>query len=159
MAAEPYYVTAEALERLRQNLNELRTSKRAEVLERLKEAKALGDLTENSEYDAAKQAQAINEGKIAEMEDLMKRAVVIKGRDHYATVVIGSRVEVKQGLKTIAYTIVGPEESDPAKGFISNESPLGKNLLGKAVGDEFSVKNLLGKEIKYKILKISAGVK
>lgn len=159
MAQEPYYVTAEALERLREKLQELKTTKRSEILERLKEAKALGDLTENSEYDAIKQAQAINEGTILEYEDLMKRAVVIKGRDHYTTVVIGSRVEVKQGLKTMAFTIVGPEESNPAGGFISNESPLGKNLLGKSVGDEFIVKNLLGKEIKYKVVKISAGVK
>ncbi len=159
MAHEPYYVTAEALERLRVTLQELKTEKRSEILERLKEAKAFGDLTENSEYDAAKQAQALNEGKIMELEDLMKRAAVIKGRDHYSTVVIGSRVEVKQGLKSSAYTIVGPEESDPSKGYISNQSPLGKNLLGKSIGDEFVMKNLLGKEIKYKIVRISAGVK
>jgi len=159
MAQEPYYVTAEALERLRQKLGELKTVKRRQILERLKEAKDQGDITDSAEYDAAKQAHEQNESKIADMENMLKRAVIIKARDHYVTVMIGSRVEVRQGLKKIAFTIVGPEESQPSQGFISNESPFGKQLLGKKVGDEFEMKNARNATSKYKILKISQGVK
>ncbi len=159
MAQEPYYVTTEALGRLRQKLEGLKTVKRQQILERLKESKDQGDLSDNAEYDAAKQAHEQNESKIIDTEDMLKRAVIIKGRDHYSTVMIGSRVDVRQRLKKIAFTIVGPEESQPSQGFISNESPLGKLLLGKKVENECEMKNMLGIAVKYKILKISAGVK
>lgn len=151
---KPYYVSEEGLARLKEKLEYLKTVERQRLIERIKEAKDQGDLTENAEYEAAREAQALNEAKILELETLIKRAEVIKKRSHTQTVMIGSTVQLKQGEKKLEFTIVGPEETDPAKGFISNESPLGQALLGKKEGDEVVMTNLVGKEIKYRIIKI-----
>jgi transcription elongation factor GreA len=153
MATKPYYISEEGLAELEAELEHLRTVKRREIAERIKEAKALGDLSENAEYQEAKEAQAANEGRIAELEDLIRRAVVIKKRGGLERVWIGSTVEVKSGAKRRTFTIVGSEESDPDKGFISNESPLGQAFLGKKVGDEIEIETPAGK-VKYKILAI-----
>ncbi len=153
MNAKPYYVSEEGLQELKKELEYLRNVKRREIAERIKEAKALGDLSENAEYQEAKEAQAENEGRIAELEDLLRRAVVIKKRGGLERVWIGSTVDVKSGKKYRTFTIVGSEESDPDKGFISNESPLGQAFLGKKVGEEVEVETPAGK-VKYKILSI-----
>ncbi|MBI1975013.1 MAG: transcription elongation factor GreA [Parcubacteria group bacterium] len=133
---KPYYISEAALKELKDELETLRLTKRHEIAERLKEAKAMGDLSENAEYQEAKEAQAFNEGRITELEDLIRRAVVIKKRAASEMVLVGSTVEVRDGVKRRKFTIVGPEEADPAKGIISNESPLGAALLGKRVREE-----------------------
>jgi len=150
---KPYYISESALEELKRKLQELKTKKRREIAERLKEAKSMGDLTENAEYQEAKEAQAFNESRIAELEGRLRRAVVIKKKPSPDKVAVGSTVEVKSGIKRRSFTIVGPEEADPTKGFISNESPLGSAFLGKKVGDEVVAKTPAG-QVKYKIAKI-----
>lgn len=150
---KPYYVSEESLKELGKELEVLRTAKRREIAERIKEAKALGDLSENAEYQEAKEAQAINEGRIIELEDLMRRTVVIKKRKELERVWIGSTVEVKSNAGHRTLTIVGSEEADPGNGYISNESPLGQAFLGKKVGEEAEAETPNGK-IKYKIVSI-----
>lgn len=150
---KPYYITEAALKELKSELEMLRTKKRLEIAERLKEAKAMGDLSENAEYQEAKEAQAFIEGRIVELEDLIRRAAVIKKRSDSERVLVGSTVEVRDGIKRRKFTIVGPEEADPVKGLISNESPLGASFLGKRIGEEVSV-NTPGGVRKYKIVVI-----
>ena len=153
MITKPYYLSEEGLAELKKELEDLSLVKRREIAERIKEAKSLGDLSENAEYQEAKEAQAANEGRIAELEDLLRRAVVIKKRGNLERVWIGATVEVKSGLKHQSFTIVGSEESDPAKGLISNESPLGQAFLGKKIGEEVDVATPKGK-VRYKIVSI-----
>ena len=154
MDDKPYYVSSEGLVKLKEKLEILKSVERRLIADRIKEAVEAGDITDSPAYEAAREAQAMNEGRILELEDLLKRSVVIKKRLNSTTVAIGSSVELKSGLKKMVFTIVGSEESDPAKGFISNESPLGQALLGKKTGDKVTVTNLLGKKIDYKIVKI-----
>lgn len=154
MDDKPYYVSSEGLIKLREKLETLKSVERKLIADRIKEAVEAGDITDSPAYESAREAQSMNEGRILELEDLFKRAVVIKKRLNSTTVAIGSSVELKSGLKKMVFTIVGSEESDPAKGFISNESPLGQALLGKKPGDTVIVTNLLGKRIDYKIVKI-----
>ncbi|MFN7088285.1 MAG: transcription elongation factor GreA [Candidatus Paceibacteria bacterium] len=149
----PYYISESALRALRERLRELKTKKRREIAERLKEAKSMGDLSENAEYQEAKEAQALNEARIAELEDKIRRAVLIKKRKGQNRVEVGSTIEVKSGLRRRSFTIVGPEEADPERGYISNESPIGSAFLGKRVGDEVTVETPGGK-VRYKIVKI-----
>jgi len=150
----PYYLSESALRELKEKLKELKTKTRREIAERLKEAKSMGDLTENAEYHEAKEAQSANETKIVELEDRIRRAVVIKKTNSADKVAVGSTIEVKSGLKRRSFTIVGPAEADPAKGFISNESPLGRVFLGKKVGEEVAAETP-GGTVKYKIVKIA----
>jgi transcription elongation factor GreA len=150
---KPYYVSESALEALKEKIRELKTKKRREIAERLKEAKSMGDLAENAEYQEAKEAQSFNEKMIAEFEAKLKRAVIIKKSARQDKVVVGSTIEVKSGLRHRSFTIAGPEEADPPKGLISNESPLGAAFLGKKVGDEVVAKTP-GGQVKYKIVKI-----
>jgi transcription elongation factor GreA len=152
MSREPYYVSAEGLKKLEAKLQELKKN-RESIIDRLREAKEMGDLSENAEYHFAREAHAMNETQIQELEELLKRATLIKkGKSSAAG--IGSKITVKQGLSKMVFTIVGPEESDPGAGLISNESPVGRTLLGKKVADTVTVKNGLGKETVYKIVKI-----
>lgn len=146
------YLSQEGLEKHKQELEELKL-KRQEIALRLEEAKALGDLSENVEYNAAKEAQAFNEGKIVELEQLLREAVVIEENKKYSAVQIGCTVEVKTNGKSRAFNIVGSEEADPINGKISNESPLGKAFLGKKVGETLEVETPAGK-VNYKILEI-----
>ncbi|OGY39659.1 MAG: hypothetical protein A2418_00210 [Candidatus Brennerbacteria bacterium RIFOXYC1_FULL_41_11] len=154
MDDKPYYVSQEGLVNLKEKLEVLKTKERKNIAERIKEAVEAGDISDSPAYESAREAQSINEGRILELEDLIKRAAIIKKRQNSTTVAIGSGVEVKSGLKKMEFTIVGSEESDPEKGFISNESPLGQALLGKKVSDEISITNMLGKKIEYKIIRI-----
>lgn len=147
-----YHLTPERLEELKKELAELKTGKRAEVAERLKRAKELGDLSENAEYMEAREEQTQVETRIVELEEMIKNAVVIK-HTNGGKVQIGSTVEVERDGQKMTFSIVGPNETDPAAGKISNESPLGKAFLDKKVGDLVKVKTPAG-ETAYKILSI-----
>lgn len=147
------YISEEGLERLKNQLEDLKTTKRQEVAQRLEEAKKMGDLSENAEYTEARDAQEFNERQIAELEDLIKKAIVIGKTKNKDEIQIGSTFSVKSHGKTQDLTIVGSEEADPISGKISNESPLGKSFLGKKKGDEVKVKTPKG-EVKYTVEKI-----
>lgn len=134
------YLSAEALEKLKQEVHMLKTSKRQEIAARLEHAKSLGDLSENAEYQEAKEEQTLMEQRIAELEERIREAVVMVRPTKTDRVAVGSTVHVAMGKRDMTYTIVGSEESDPAAGKISNESPLGKAFLGKKVGDTAEVK-------------------
>lgn len=147
------YVTKEGLEELKNELDRLKKEDRVEIADRLKRAKEYGDLSENSEYIDAKDAQAKLETRIFELEEMIRNAVLIRKSKSKDSVNIGSTVEVQKNGKVVKYTIVGSEESNPAMNLISNESPLGRAFLTKKVGDAFEVQVPSGK-IKYKILTI-----
>ncbi len=146
------YLSQEGLENLKKQLEESKL-KRQEIAQRLEEAKALGDLSENTEYLQAKEAQAFNEGKILEIEELLRDAVVISKNGANSTVQVGGTVEVSsQGEKNV-FTIVGSEEADPGQGKISNESPLVKTFLGHKAGETVEVETPRGR-VSYKIISI-----
>lgn len=132
-------VTKEGFAKLKEELEQLRNVKRKEVAERLKEAISYGDLSENSEYEEAKNEQAFVEGRIAELEEKVKYAKIIQEKHDVKTVQIGTRVVIKDiGRKKAdseEYTIVGSTEADPLEHKISNESPVGSALLDKKKGD------------------------
>ena len=147
------YISQEGLDKHKKELEDLKL-KRQEIALRLEEAKALGDLAENVEYSAAKEAQAFNEGKIMELEQLLREAVVIEDNNKKSNIVqIGCTIEVKANGKNKFFTIVGSEEADPANGMISNESPLGSAFLGRKEGEAVEVETPAGKA-NYKILDI-----
>lgn len=150
------YLSKEGLEKIKNELEHLKTKGREEVAARLKFAKSLGDLSENAEYKAALDAQSMTEERIAKLEDIIKRAVVIE-KTNGSTVELGSLVVLKKEgdeSKTFKYTIVGPEEADIVSGKISNKSPIGSALIGKKKGDKISVKTPSGGS-KYTILELS----
>lgn len=140
MAEQVTYLTREGLKKLEQELEHLRTVRRAEVAERLHQAMEDGELIENAEYEAAKNEQAFVEGRILTIETLLSEAVIIEEEGPEGVVHVGSKVRVQEdGGMPEEYMIVGAAEANPAKGLISNESPLGKALLGRKVGDEVKV--------------------
>ncbi len=130
------YLTLEKKTELENELNNLKTVRRKEIADALEYAKSLGDLSENAEYHQAREDQANTEERIAHLEQILKNAVIM-GKHHSGTVEVGTTVTVeKKGEKTERqFVLVGSEESDSLKGMISNESPLGKALLGKSKGD------------------------
>ena len=135
-------LTAEGLKNLEEQLEFLKTEKRKEVAEKIKEALSFGDLSENAEYDAAKNEQAEVEEKITKLENILKNALVIDDESAESGIVsIGSKVKIydKDFDEEVIYTIVGSTEANPAENKISNESPVGKALLGKQTGDEVEV--------------------
>jgi transcription elongation factor GreA len=140
----PQYLTKEGFEKLQGELDMLVTERRKEVAARLKEAaeNSLGEFVEDSEFEAAKNEQAFVEGRIRELEILLADAHIIeKNRKKKEIVEIGCTVIIKEGrLKPEEYMIVGAAEANPRAGMISNESPLGKALLGKKVGDKVDIK-------------------
>jgi transcription elongation factor GreA len=148
-----YYLTKERLEELKTELERLKKDARAEIAERLKHAKEYGDLSENAEYSAAKDAQAQLESRIVELENIVRNATIIRKSEGGDMVRIGSTIVVKKGIKESKYTIVGSQEAKPEMNLISNESPLGKAFLAKKVGDEAEIQTPGGK-VKYKIIKI-----
>lgn len=152
LADSPTYTTKQGLEKLKEELKELKSVKRKESAARIEKAKELGDLSENAEYAEAKDELAFIEGRILELEDYIHRAVVIEHKVG-DRVMLGSIITVKVKDQEKIYTIVGPNEADPGAGRISNETPLAKELLGKKVGDELLVKTPAG-AMKYKILKV-----
>jgi transcription elongation factor GreA len=152
--AQQTYLSPEGIKALKKELQELKTAKRQEIAQRLQEAKELGDLSENAAYFEAKEAQSLNETRIAELEELLKTAVIIETPTAEDAVRIGSTVEVKSSQNgTETFTIVGSAEAKPAEGKISNESPLGRAFLNHRAGDEIDIKTP-GGTVKYKILKI-----
>lgn len=148
-----YYLTQERLEQLKKELEEYKTTRRREVADRLKRAKDLGDLSENAEYTDAREEQTVIEARIAELDDMVRNAVIIKHGGEHKVVEIGSTVIVERDGVEMRYTIVGSNESKPEQGFISNESPLGKAFLEKKPGDTVMV-TTPGGESTYKIIKI-----
>ena len=140
MNNKPTYVSREGLEKLRAELDETIAVKRPEVAARISEAKEHGDLSENAEYEEAKNEQAFVEGRIAELEHKIKSAVIIDEERSSDHVSIGATVEVESEDGPISFTIVGSTEARPADGRISNESPVGRALLGKQVGEKVVVK-------------------
>ncbi len=148
------YVSAEGLERLKQELHELKTVKRREAAGRIEVAKALGDLSENAEYHEAKDALALLENRIFEIETIVKDAQVIEDQTAKKGVVhVGSTVIVEVRNQTKTFTIVGSNEADPASGKISNESPIGLSLLGAKVGEVVDVTTPAG-TIEYRIIQV-----
>lgn len=134
------YVTREGLKKLEDELEYLRTVKRAEVAQRLHDAMGEGDIDENAEYDDAKNEQSFVEGRILTLETMIKNAVIIQEGKHRDQVVLGSTVTiVEDGGEPETYHLVGSAEADPRQGRISNQSPLGRALLGKRVGETVTV--------------------
>ncbi|MEG6566707.1 transcription elongation factor GreA [Thermoanaerobacterium saccharolyticum] len=149
-------LTYDGLKKLEEELDYLKSVKRPEVAEKIKQARAFGDLSENSEYDEAKNEQAFIEGRIATIEAMLRNAQVIDEEDiAIDKVSVGCTVKVyDEDLKEeVEYTIVGSTEADPMNNKISDESPIGKALLGKKVGDTVSVEVPAG-IIKLKVLEI-----
>jgi len=138
---KPVLLTKEGLDKLATELEELRTIRRAEVAERIKYAKDFGDISENAEYEAAKNEQGMLEGRILTLEMMVRNAVIIEQVEVGGVVQVGSTVEVKDEYGTQAFTIVGPAEVDVTSGRISMESPVGKALLGKRIGDKVEVQS------------------
>lgn len=149
------YITEEGLNKLKEELDILKNTKRKEIANRIKEAKELGDLSENAEYQEAKEEQSFVENRVLELESIIRNVNLIKKDKKASAVVVGSTIEVeKDGGDKFTYTIVGSSEADPAKGLISNESPIGMAFLGKKVGEEAEVSAPSG-AIKFKVIKIS----
>lgn len=141
MAKEEMIVTQEGYDKLVAEHEELTAVRRLEVAERLKEAISYGDLSENAEYDAAKNEQAMIEGEIVEIEQKLKYAVIIKDTGKKGTISIGSKVDFTDNEtgELLTYEIVGTTEADVESGRISNESPIGNALLGRKVGETVNV--------------------
>ena len=154
MAEGNYILTQEGREKLEEELHYLETEKRAEIGERIKVAREFGDISENSEYDDAKNEQGMVEARIAEINRILSEATVVNTPKRSSKVNIGSVVTVDMNGKERVFTIVGAAESDVAAGKISNESPVGSALLGHKKGDEITTTGPTGREISLTILKI-----
>ncbi len=148
------YLTEEGFKKLKEELEYLKTAKRQEVARRIQEAKELGDLSENAEYSAAKDAKAETEVRVSEIEQLLKDAMIIEEPKKIGVVQVGSTIVVDNGAGSRKYMIVGRNEANPAEGRISNESPLGMAFLGKKTNDKVSVATPKG-NIVYKIKSIN----
>ena len=151
---KPVPISAEGLKKLEAELDELRTAKRQEVADRIHAAMEFGDYSENSELEQAKNDQAFLEGRILTLEGMVKNAAVIEANGHHDKVEIGSKVKLEMDGETVEYQIVGSAEAAPAEGRISNESPVGKALLGHRKGDTVSV-NIPKGAIPVKVLAVS----
>jgi len=147
-----YQITKEGKKELEAELEKLK-GRRGQIAEKIAEARDYGDLSENAEYDAAREDQGLVESRIAEIEDILLNADIIKAGKK-SSISLGSKVELKSGRKTIAYTVVGPVEANPLEGKISNESPIGVALFGKKVGEKATVTTPKG-TINYEVIAIS----
>jgi transcription elongation factor GreA len=138
---KPVPISKKGLEKLQVELDELVNTKRREVADRIRTAKEFGDISENSEYEDAKNDQGWIEGRILTLEKMIRNAEIIKepSKKTAGSVQLGSKVKVKDEYGEENFTIVGPVEADPKKGLISLESPVGKALLGKRAGDKVKV--------------------
>jgi transcription elongation factor GreA len=148
-----HYFSPEGLEKLKKELEDRRGQIRIDITRKILDAKELGDLSENAEYIEAKDAQGFNEGRIGELEDIIKNAVIINPNQKNEIITVGSTVKVKSQHGEQKFTIVGAAESNPAEGFISNESPLGTAFIGRKKSEEIEVKTPMGLT-KYKIVDI-----
>ncbi|PSO42882.1 transcription elongation factor GreA [Candidatus Saccharibacteria bacterium QS_5_54_17] len=148
-----HQLTESGLEEIRQELEELK-QRRGDVAERLKTAKAEGDLSENADYDAALEEQEYVEGRINEIEDIILNASIINAPQKKDVVELGNTVELKDDGETYTYTVVGSLESDPVAGKISEESPIGRALIGAKTGDTVTIQTP-GGERECEVTKIS----
>ena len=148
------YFSKEGLEKLKEEYAHRTGQLRQDIVARIKEAKEQGDLSENAEYAEAKEAQSLNEGRVEELKAILDNAEVFsEGAAKGGMVGVGSHIKVQTAKDTREFTIVGAAESDPAKGLISNESPLGAAFLGRKKGDKVMVQTPRG-QVEYKILEV-----
>lgn len=156
MTNQTQYLTDDGFKKLKDELDFLKKVRRPAIANRIKDAKELGDLSENAEYADAREEQSFSEGRILELENLLKNVQVVNsGNSNPEVVQIGDKVTVEKDGQTAIYIIVGSSEADPSTGKISNESPIGKALLGKRIGEETTVKTPKGESV-WKIAKIAA---
>ena len=153
MSHRKFVLTETGLQEIKQEYDKLITEERAKVIRRIQRAREFGDLAENSEYDAAKEAQTLLETRIAELEEVLRSPEIVRQTQKADFVVIGSTVTVEIDGETDEFTIVGTIEADPAKRKISNESPVGSALLGARVGEEIEVTTTIIRA-RYKILAV-----
>lgn len=144
-----YQITESGQRELERELEELK-SQRGEIADKIAAARDFGDLSENAEYDAAREAQGLLETRITEIETILQNASIIQVGGS-STVTLGSTVELEANGKTVVYTVVGPVEADPLEGKVSNESPIGQALMGKAVGDTVTISTPKG-ELAYAVV-------
>ncbi|KKQ41196.1 MAG: Transcription elongation factor GreA [Candidatus Magasanikbacteria bacterium GW2011_GWA2_37_8] len=147
------YLTAESLETLQSDVNTLKNKTIPDIAKRIDEAKQQGDLSENAEYHQAREDMSWAQGKLRELEQILENYQLITKTDNVGVVSVGSTAVVKVNGTTKEYTIVGPQEIDPAKGYISNESPIGTALIGARKKDKVEVSTPAGKLI-YEIIEI-----
>ena len=147
-----YQITVKGKKELELELVTLK-SRRSEVAAKIAEARDYGDLSENAEYDVAREEQGIVETRIADIEDIVQNAEIIKSNGS-SKVILGSKVELKTDKVTVTYTVVGPVEADPLEGRISDKSPIGEALFGKKVGDQVTISTPKG-SIFYEIASIN----
>ncbi|OGC71536.1 transcription elongation factor GreA [candidate division WWE3 bacterium RIFCSPLOWO2_02_FULL_53_10] len=152
MVEEKVYLTREGLKNLQEEYDRLVNVRRKEVAEKLQKARDLGDITENAAYDTARDEQAFVEGRVAELDDLLKRVEMV-GEEKASAVQVGSKVKVHLDGNEQEFQIVGAPEANPVDGKISHESPLGQALLGKKVGEEVEIDAPAGRLI-YHVLEI-----
>ena len=157
MASKPIILTPEGYKNLEEELRNLKVEGRKEIAEKIKEARSYGDLSENAEYDAAKDAQAAMEQRITTIENMLKNAQIISESEVSTdTITIGSKVKLYdvEFEEEMEYTIVGSTEANPDEGRISDESPIGKALIGRTKGETVDIETP-GGIVQYKILDIS----
>jgi transcription elongation factor GreA len=147
-----YQITEEGKRELEAELEELK-GRRGDIAEKIANARDFGDLSENAEYDSAREEQGLVESRVAEIEDILLNAELIKSGSK-SKVGLGSKVELKTNGKTVSYYVVGPVEADPLEGKISNESPIGAALMDKKVGDTAVITTAKG-DTSYEVLAIS----
>ena len=147
-----YQITEAGKQELEAELTELK-SRRGDIADKIANARDFGDLSENAEYDSAREEQGLVESRIAEIEDILLNAELIKSGSK-SKVSLGSKVELKTGAKSVTYHVVGPVEADPLEGKISNESPIGLALMDKKVGDVATITTPKG-DISYEIVSIA----
>lgn len=150
--SKKHYLTSEGLEKLKDELEKLKGERRQEVIERIQEAVAHGDLSENADYAQAKEEQAFIEGRVQEIEEILRNTEIIE-HSNSDTVSIGSDVVVSIDGKQYEYSIVGSNEANPKEGKISNESLVGKAVLGRKQGDKVEVETPSGQKV-YQIMKV-----
>jgi transcription elongation factor GreA len=151
--SKKYLLTADGLQKMQDELKVLVNDKRKEVIERIREAAAHGDLSENADYAQAREEQSFIEGRVQEIEEIIKNAEIITTGNHGSVITIGSTVITKTAGTEKKYTIVGSNEANPKEGKISNESLVGKALLGRKAKDNFKISTPAG-EMEYEIVSI-----
>lgn len=148
-----YVMTQAGFDKLKDELSEIKTKKRPTVIARIKAARELGDLSENADYQDAREEQAFIEGRIQELEAMIKSAEIVVGSKK-GDVALGSKVDVEAAGTRMSFTIVSPNESSPSTGLISHESPIGNALMSKKAGDKVTIKTP-GGLLEYKIIKVA----
>jgi len=147
-----YQITKQGKKELEDELKDL-ISRRKGVAKKIAEARDFGDLSENAEYDVAREEQGLIETRVSEIDEILSNAAIIKGGSK-SKIALGNKVELNNGKNHVVYTIVGPVEADPIEGRVSNESPIGAAIFGKKVGDKVTVETLKG-DVTYEILSIA----